>query len=78
MTELTKREIAMEIEWLGGCSETIDFDSACWRDVNEDGKIILEGIVCDTGEVITVTLEMTNVRVSPAPYDDWDPDEDEQ
>lgn len=62
----TKKEVAQNIGWLDAMSDDIEFDSADWSSTDEDGIVYLEGRARDGGDFVAVTVQITEVEVSPA------------
>ena len=76
--KLTLRDIAQEIDWLGGSGDVVEFDQVNWSTVTEDGVVKLYGYADIDGEKydIGVDLKIEQVRAAPVWEEEEDEDED--
>lgn len=72
MSAPSLREVVRSVGWLAGGSAPVDFDSANWSTVEEDGLIRLEGYTDDREWAICLTLKVESCHAYPHSDDEFD------
>lgn len=70
MTEITRKDVARSIDWMGGFNSPIQFDEVDWSGAEADGTVLLSGRAED-GSLVEASVQIAEVVTYAADGDDF-------